>query len=66
MEITIELIDKAERMPTREDADAQGCVVTLHRMDGLRIENWNNVHRYGRYITHWGRIPEMKKEGRAK
>lgn len=34
MEIRIELIEKAKRMPTQKDADPQGCVVTLHEMDG--------------------------------
>lgn len=61
MEIRIELIEKAKRMPTQKDADPQGCVVTLHEMDGLRIEHYSYVQRFGKYITHWGKIPELRK-----
>jgi len=54
MKIVVDLVDKAERLPTAKDADAQGCVVALHRYDGLRVEHWTNVVRFGRLITHWG------------
>ena len=55
--ILIEMIDKAERLPTAKDGDAQGNVLALHKIQGYMTMHWSNVVKYGGYITHWGKLP---------
>ena len=64
MRIVIDLVDKAERLPTMQDADAHGCVVALHQMDGLVVMHVSNVVKFGRFITHWGRYRLEGEEGK--
>ena len=47
-----EWISAAERLPTKEDADAQGCVIAWHRYNGVMVTGW---HQFGRnqFYTHW-------------
>lgn len=59
MQITIELIRTAERLPTREDGDAQGCVLTLHDHNGFDVEHYSNVERYGRHVLAWAKLPDV-------
>ena len=54
----IDLIDKAERLPTKADGDAQGNVLVLHKMQGFFTTHYSNVERYGGYITHCGKLPK--------
>lgn len=52
-------VDKRERMPTREDADAQGCVLVWDINNGVMITGVNNHYGVGRSpVTHWATPPE--------
>lgn len=50
-------IDASERRPTREDADAGGCVISLNRWGEVYTAGW---HRIGREsaLTHWQHTPD--------
>jgi hypothetical protein len=56
----------AEKMPTEDDADENGYVLTIDTSDvqetfeAAEIENWNKTH--DRKITHWRPLPP-KPEG---
>ena len=58
----------SERLPTEDDSDEKGYVMTLDTSDvaetfeAAEIENWNKTH--DRKITHWMRLPP-KPEGRG-
>lgn len=49
-------ISAAEEMPTEADADAQGCVLVWHALNGAMVTGWHQVAR-NRYMTHWMRTP---------
>ena len=55
----IRWISKAERMPTAEDADAQGCVLVWDTNNGVMITGIHNPYGIGRGpVTHWATPPE--------
>ena len=49
-------IDKAERLPTAEDADAEGVVLVWHRYQGTMLAGWFRVAE-SRMFTHWQHTP---------
>lgn len=53
----VKWIETAMRKPTAEDADAYGCVLAYHLMQGTMIIGWHVVAS-GHYYTHWRRMPE--------
>lgn len=40
----VEWIDPRERLPTKEDADAQLCVLAIDTHNDVRVRVWNQVH----------------------
>lgn len=47
-------VRKADRLPTRRDADAQGCVLAWHIYNGVVICSVENDHMlHSTQITHW-------------
>ena len=56
---SIEWINKYDRMPGEDDADAYGCVMIWDRLNGARITGWRNAQELGREaVTHWAVLPE--------
>lgn len=52
-------ISKADRPPTRADADAQGCVLAWHIYNGVVICHVeNDAIMRGDHITHWRPMPQ--------
>lgn len=63
-ERTIQWIDKTERMPEAEDADAQGCVLVWDKNNGAMVAGYRNPLGLGRSsVTHWARLPERPEVG---
>lgn len=54
----VEWIDRRVRMPQREDADSDGCILVYNIHSGIRISNPENFARYGGVCeTHWAKMP---------
>lgn len=52
-------IDKHDRLPKKEDADAQGCVLVWDALNGVKVAGYQNTQQLGRqYVTHWRTPPE--------
>ena len=47
----------AEREPTKEDADAAGCLLFWHAYNGTMLTGYFQ-YRNNRYLTHWRKMPE--------
>lgn len=57
--MTLEWIDKRERMPGAEDADVYGCVLIFDVNNGIMVSGWKNRQQLERGpVTHWARMPE--------
>lgn len=50
-------IDKRDRLPMAEDADATHCVLAWHMHNGAMVIGWHQVER-SPYFTHWQAMPE--------
>ena len=53
-------IDIRKRRPTAEDADAIGCVLARHVIDGITVIGWHQLHSSAFY-THFARLPDAPK-----
>lgn len=58
-----DFIDVLDRLPKREDADANGCVLAWHKYNGWMITNYTNVMRDVQsggecYFQFWIPMPE--------
>jgi hypothetical protein len=60
MQITMELVIKSERLPAREDGDAQGDVLVLHEYNGFDVMHYSNVQKYGGHLLAWAKLPDVK------
>lgn len=47
----------SERLPTREDADEEGCVMIWHRRTGAQFCGWKDV-KASENIRYWCRLPD--------
>lgn len=57
--MTVEWIDKRERLPTGTDCDAWGCVLIYDRHNGVMVTGYLNRQQLDRRgVTHWARIPD--------
>ena len=55
----IRWVSKAERMPTAEDADAQGCVLIWDTNNGVMLTGYRNPYGVDRApVTHWATPPQ--------
>lgn len=50
-------IEIRERKPTKEDADACGCVLFWHMYNGLMLTGYFQTE-HNRFLTHWKPTPE--------
>lgn len=50
-------IDVRTRKPTAQDADALGCVLARHVVDGVTVIGWNQIPGCASY-THFARLPD--------
>ena len=57
------LIPVTERLPTKEDADQYGRVLTVAKDVGVEIRHWRLVIRYPEMFPHWMPLPEPTKDG---
>ena len=49
-------IPVAERLPEKQDADPQGCVLVWHMYNGSMMMQWHLVRSHGT-VTHWAPAP---------
>ena len=49
-------IDKADRLPSAEDGDAQNCVLIQYDEDGIVVSGWHRFQR-DRFCRAWQRTP---------
>ena len=55
----IRWIPKSVRMPTAEDADAQGCVLIWDTNNGVMLTGYRNPYSVDRApVTHWATPPQ--------
>ena len=55
----IRWIPKSVRMPTAEDADAQGCVLIWDTNNGVMLTGYRNPYGVDRApVTHWATPPQ--------
>lgn len=56
---TIQWIDRTVRMPTKADANPQGCVLIWDENNGIMIKGWHNTAEICRApVTHWATPPK--------
>lgn len=56
-------IPVSERLPTFYDADADNCVLAIHKASNKRYYHWRSVVDNPFDFTHWMRTPQPPKEG---
>lgn len=54
----------AERWPTEQDGDAQGCVLVWHELCGAMVYAITNI-RSNSFITHWMKLPKKPQAEKA-
>lgn len=52
-----------DKLPTREDGDAQGCVLVWHIYQGVMLTGYHQM-RANRFYTHWQPVPLPPEEPR--
>lgn len=55
-----EWVPIADRKPTKEDADEEGCVMVWHRRTGAQFCRWQDV-KASENERYWTRLPERPK-----
>lgn len=50
-------IDAETRLPTKQDSDVWGCVLTRHEFYGFKVTGWHQFE-WNDYYTHWMHTPE--------
>ena len=56
-----EWISVMERLPTIYDADADGCVLAIHKAGNKRYYHWRSVANNPFDFTHWMKTPQPPK-----
>lgn len=54
-------IPVTERLPREEDADADRCVLAIHKVAKKQYYHWRTVVDNPFDFTHWKRLPEPPK-----
>ena len=56
-----EWISVTERLPTIYDADADNCVLAIHKASNKRYYHWRSVANNPFDFTHWMKTPQPPK-----
>ena len=56
-----EWISVKDRLPTIYDADADGCVLAIHKAGNKRYYHWRSVANNPFDFTHWMKTPQPPK-----
>ena len=56
-----EWIPVTERLPTIYDADADNCVLAIHKTSNKRYYHWRSVANNPFDFTHWMKTPQPPK-----
>ena len=56
-----EWISVTERLPTIYDADADSCVLAIHKSGNKRYYHWRSVANNPFDFTHWMKTPQPPK-----
>ena len=56
-----EWISVKDRLPTIYDADADGCVLAIHKLGNKRYYHWRSVANNPFDFTHWMKTPQPPK-----
>ena len=56
-----ERISVNDRLPTIYDADADNCVLAIHKASNKRYYNWRSVADNPFDFTHWMKTPQLPK-----
>lgn len=56
-----EWISVKDRLPTIYDADADNCVLAIHKASNKRYYHWRSVANNPFDFTHWTRTPHPPK-----
>ena len=56
-----EWISVKERLPTIYDADADNCVLAIHKASNKRYYHWRSVANNPFDFTHWMKTPQPPK-----
>ena len=56
-----EWISIKDRLPTIYDADADGCVLAIHKAGNKRYYHWRSVANNPFDFTHWMKTPQPPK-----
>ena len=56
-----EWIPVSERLPTFYDADADNCVLAIHKASNKRYYHWRSVADNPFDFTHWTKTPQPPK-----
>ena len=56
-----EWISVKDRLPTIYDADADGCVLAIHKAGNKRYYHWRSVANKPFDFTHWMKTPQPPK-----
>ena len=56
-----EWISVTERLPTIYDADADNCVLAIHKTSNKRYYHWRSVANNPFDFTHWMKTPQPPK-----
>lgn len=54
-------IRRSERLPNKEDGDAQGAVIAWHVWNGVMVTNYANVQS-STYFLAWMRCPKAPED----
>ena len=57
-----EWISVKDRLPTIYDADADNCVLAIHKASNKRYYHWRSVANNPFDFTHWMKTPQPRKE----
>ena len=56
-----EWVSVTERLPTIYDADADNCVLAIHKASNKRYYHWRSVANNPFDFTHWMKTPQPPK-----
>ena len=56
-----EWISVKDRLPTIYDADADNCVLAIHKASNKRYYHWHSVANNSFDFTHWMKTPQPPK-----
>ena len=56
-----EWISVKDRLPTIYDADADNCVLAIHKASNKRYYHWRSVANNPFDFTHWMKTPQLPK-----